>query len=554
MREQGSRSFLGDHASRYFHWSNGLSLLLLAAVISGFLIRYSLLAGKSALEYDDAISLLAATGHEGEYAAISAEGLEPLGEWVQASEWKRMIEPEAGRGLGVVARDLAEHDIHPPLYFWILAAWTQGFGTSLPALHALNLLFDALIAISLILIGKKEWNSKREGMLLAAAWALNPVAIKTTPWIRQYVMLSLLALLFAYFLFRSFGRERPRRLIASDYGLLATATAGLLTHYHFFVLLLVGFALAVLSRRRSPVRIAAFALVVGVAATIFLAFNPGIVLSLSTYVASKLAPLQALSTLTYRLTTIGKTTVLLFSPVALGVGLGLFAWVRGRYNEYTGDLSLGLSEKITGGDNPMQDRKSEKAALLRWMLALTALPLLIFALLYFVGISPRHAMSSRYVGWLSTTAAFLPVILLAGSAKRSLQALFVLGMISVGVATLVPGLTQAQEGELDLASLQAAPAVVVDNIEWGTWPMIAQHLQDDQRLYVSYARDLSENPDAWLDGLERGGVYASILRGPQQSGDREVVLERLEERYSVKRLSTLRRPGDWEITLHRIDP
>jgi uncharacterized membrane protein len=188
--------------------------LFVVAVLLGLFIRFKLNSEKILLEYDDAITLLAATGHEREYAQISSTESYPIGTWVPAGEWQRLVEPEPGRGLRQVASDLSVYDIHPPLYFWALHGWVSLFGTSLPALQGFNLFLELLILGVLVWVGCQVFGSLSAGLLLGATWFLSPIAIKTAFWVRQYTFLGLVLLSFSICFqldgpsFRSFTQRR----------------------------------------------------------------------------------------------------------------------------------------------------------------------------------------------------------------------------------------------------------------------------------------------------------------------------------------------------------
>jgi hypothetical protein len=530
------------HTRSHRHTISLLGPVLLALIVLGFGIRWALSAEKQVLEYDDAISLLGATGHEGEYAEIAYAGSYPLEHWTAAAEWQRMIAPEPGRGLAVVARDLALYDIHPPLYFWLLSLWVRMAGNSLAALHMFNLLLDAVIGTSLYFLGRRAWGSPLAGLLLAAVWALNPVALKTTPWIRQYILLGLAALGLAFLLYH-FLTSPPhpgwkRRLSA----LLLIAAAGLMTHYYFALLIVVGVVLAwLLLRDRPGARRLGYGLVfsLGVAGILLLLLNPGLRTSVGTYAVHKLEPLAQPELIVPRLTAILKTNLLLFSPALLGLFLAWLGWGPSKG-------SAGLRRVLATLRLP---------SLSGWMLAFVLLSAATIAALFLTGIGPRHTMSSRYLGYLAPLVAFIPISALLSSPRRWVLPLFAAGLLVMGLAALHPDLAQAQDGSLDRERLRQAPAVLVDTLEWGTWPMAVHHLRPEQPVYIAHSSVLAYDAEPWIDGLHEGGVYVSVLRGLANPVEgRSAVLELLEERFTVQRLSRLRRPGDWEITLYQILP
>ncbi len=60
----------------------------------------------------------------------------------------------ASRPLAQIAHDSA-HDIHPPLYYWLLHGWTRLAGTSEIALRSLSALLGLLLVWLIYLIGRR---------------------------------------------------------------------------------------------------------------------------------------------------------------------------------------------------------------------------------------------------------------------------------------------------------------------------------------------------------------------------------------------------------------
>ena len=60
----------------------------------------------------------------------------------------------AGRSLVQIAHDSA-HDIHPPLYYWLLHGWTRIFGSSEIGLRSLSAALGVLLVWLIYLIGRR---------------------------------------------------------------------------------------------------------------------------------------------------------------------------------------------------------------------------------------------------------------------------------------------------------------------------------------------------------------------------------------------------------------
>lgn len=91
-------------------------------------------------------------------------------------------------------RAIAVHaagDIHPPLYYYLLHFWVQGFGTSESALRALSALFGILIVWATYLLGRDLF-SKRVGVIAAFLASLSPFQIYYSQETRMYTLVTLL--------------------------------------------------------------------------------------------------------------------------------------------------------------------------------------------------------------------------------------------------------------------------------------------------------------------------------------------------------------------------
>ncbi len=135
------------HTRQRFRSRSVLAYGILMTV--ALLLRLELIANKKTMQHDEAISYLAAAGHQRDYALTVGAGRPPAGEWVSAREWQRFMEPDRSFIFGQIAHDLADYDIHPPLYFWLLHGWILIFGTTEWAGPLLNLLIDMGTALAL---------------------------------------------------------------------------------------------------------------------------------------------------------------------------------------------------------------------------------------------------------------------------------------------------------------------------------------------------------------------------------------------------------------------
>jgi mannosyltransferase len=137
----------------------------------------------------------------------------------------------ASRSLAQIARDAA-HDIHPPLYYWLLHFWTGLFGTSEVALRSLSAVLGVLLVILIYRVGQRLWDGTAA---VAAAFvaATNPFQIYYAQEARMYMLLALLGVGAAWAMQEmAAGRKTGFALY------ILCAALGLYTHYSFPFLLI----------------------------------------------------------------------------------------------------------------------------------------------------------------------------------------------------------------------------------------------------------------------------------------------------------------------------
>jgi mannosyltransferase len=81
----------------------------------------------------------------------------------------------ASRSLSQITLD-ASHDIHPPLYYWLLHLWTGIFGTSETALRSLSALLGVLLVLVIAHLGRCM-QGKTLGLVAAFFAAISPFQV-----------------------------------------------------------------------------------------------------------------------------------------------------------------------------------------------------------------------------------------------------------------------------------------------------------------------------------------------------------------------------------------
>jgi mannosyltransferase len=153
-------------------------------------------------------------------------------------------------------------DIHPPLYYWLLATWASVFGQGEVALRGLSVLFGVLTV----------WATYRLGLVVAGP-AVGLVAALLLATASSWAALALLGALIDK-AGDNAGSGRRRAALAVVYGLLAGAL--LYTHYYGSLVVVAQglYALIVLTVTRCWRIVPGWALAGGIATLLFLPWLP----------------------------------------------------------------------------------------------------------------------------------------------------------------------------------------------------------------------------------------------------------------------------------------
>ncbi len=146
----------------------------------------------------------------------------------------------AQRDLATIARDAA-HDIHPPLYYYLLHLWVRLFGTSEIAVRSLSVLCGLLLVFFTYLLGRALFNNK---VALVASFlaAISPFQIYYSQETRMYILVALQGAI-SLLLLLKFARATREEDVASLWPTVAFytffITSALYTHYFAFAIFLV---------------------------------------------------------------------------------------------------------------------------------------------------------------------------------------------------------------------------------------------------------------------------------------------------------------------------
>ncbi len=504
--------------------SKTAALILLVALGLGAWLRLGVVEAKGPMEHDDAISYLAASGHQGEFHTYIDEGAmitEP--EWRQADFWQRMMRPEDPFVFGRIAEDLIDHDIHPPMYFWVLHLWMLVFGTSAGVGPALNVALATLTTIGVFLLGRTVVGDERYAALGALLYAILPGAVAVAFLARQYDLLALITVYFLWLvaLVWEDGRVGPGRVGAA----VLLGAVGMLTHYHFILVAAFGLgALAYRLRDRMHALIALGGSAVGAVALTFLLqpryLEPVLGISdalheftwrlfgfrwlrtLHTVSEGVALPAPLRDAISERLVPYYEATggLLRWSTVALEVlvvaalvALLVAGWRRRRRDAEPADRERADAGRVDRDRRPFPIRL---AAL--WMFGVTAGLYLAFR-------SPQHAMTARYL------AHTWPLLAVAATASLHRFVGGVRLQAAVAVALLAPlslvTVHSLRVGNDPTPYLVRAEALVFDNPARGIWLPFVWEASPGMPVFVDDAEHLLEDPDLWVDWIADDGMF-----------------------------------------------
>ncbi len=508
--------------------------VLLAALTVGIGLRLWETLEKRTLIHDEVLSYLVATGHRSEYYNMLAAGRPPSQAWSDAAAWQRFFQPEERFCFRRIGRDLAAGDLHPPLYFWLLHLWCLAVGVQIWTGPALNICLAVASIFALFGLARYVLNDALTAALVCLIWAVAPNVLLVTWEARQYELLVLLTILFVWAALRCADPDRP--CSARHLGFLALSTAGgLLTHYHFPILM-AGCALVVARVwRRDRARFHRIALAVMCGAALFLLLHPGFTRSLR-----RVRPAA-------------------FDTQVLGERLER---VVHRYGSFFVDSqTLGLSTTAAGvldyallsltaaslvGAVVVQRRKrrldghSDAPSLPLVVLFLLAWLAGTNAVLYLACVTPAHAMAAKYPAMAWPFLAFLPASLVPRHPRlRTLLLTLLAGATVLGGGLRVRATLRYSEywsTPSPAKVVASSTRVVVDHVHPGWLHRVLWACAPDQPVFAADQDYLLDNPGAWLPGLEPNTLYVSPkAQGPRLAKTRRL-LNVISERHKIQPL------------------
>ena len=154
--------------------------------------------------------------------------------------------------------DEVRSDVHPPLYYWLLAGWTKVAGTSEIVARMLSILLTLAAAVA-VYFGARSRLGERGGLVAAALFIASPLSTLAAQMVRMYGLLVLASAVSTVAFLRLSGQDARKRDLWIS---VAANIVGSFTHVWFFFLLFAqGCAYLVFHRTRGLGRMAVAAVV-----------------------------------------------------------------------------------------------------------------------------------------------------------------------------------------------------------------------------------------------------------------------------------------------------
>lgn len=502
-----------------------VAIVVLACVLlAGGLLRAWLIAAKRTLNHDEAISYLCAAGKQGLYRTHMLQHKPPLGTWVPAAELKSFLEPQAWFCLGRIGHDLAETDIHPPLYFWLLHVWRLLFGLHLWTGPALNALLALVGAVLLFKVGRAALGDELAAVTMTAVWLLSPAVVVTCFEARHYDLLAVMTIAFVGAFWSCMARDALPR--ARHWLLLSLVTAGgLLTHYHFVLLPLSAGAWALLDTDRDRRRLLSAATAMALGAAVFVAVHPR-------FGASILRAREQ-----------AQGFELADVPARIEAALVTYAafWARGPVvnwlvHKYWIVLAAGVA-CLTGlliwlAVRRPVNRLAPADRLAVWLLLGLASTNVA---LYLAGVSPKHAMGPQYPAIVWPLLAWGLVRAVQTLARRQVIVLTMLAAAVLVSSTHATGRdVRKWRAQPDPARfLACASAVVIDNTARGVLPAIVWHIPDGTPVLAAQRDHLLKHAERWLPELPPRAILVTVNAYGNETHDERRLMQLLDGQFDI---------------------
>lgn len=502
---------------RYLMVSRVLLFVVLVAALAERVVQAS---HKTTLAHDEGVTYLVAAGNQGRYAQRTDLGVsEPF--VGPASAVKRHMEVGRFFTFRKIGHDLARHDVHPPVYFWLLHVWLFAVGTHLYSGPLLNAVLCMCTGLLLYGAGRVLLRSRPQAVAAVAVCLLCGPALRLSAEARHYDLLMMASALLLFAVGRAMSS--PSVSLRAAAVVAAAACIGFLSHYHFVLLASAVGLFVVLAgiRGAGQARRVLAAMVVGVAVAMVIhydfylsfarhgtggaAFGSnlwGRCVAVANALSAVVLP-QALSTR-------------VLPAVAVCVGLLVMAswWSwrnRARFLRPEVYLLWPTTLLVVGGIGG----------------------------LYAAGLAPQHAMGAKYLAaaWPGLSCALVSTTNLLGPRSRTIGVLLCSSLIAIlGLAQLSFDIRMEAVKARPYQVFTEAQTVIIDSRSGMIVLPMAFQLHDSTRVVIGTQDELASASVSVYDAVVPPALFLEArVRGASSQRTSEIA-GRLAERLQVIKL------------------
>ena len=159
--------------------------------------------------------------------------------WIESEYFSKLITVSEGARFSYSSVFINQsNDVHPPIYYVILHTICSLFPENFSKWYGLsiNIFFFILCNLFIFLISKKLFLNHSLNLLPSIIWGFSAGAISTAIFIRMYMMLTSLILIFVYFHFVLIEKEESNKTLFCIY---IITLLGFMTHYYFLIFTLI---------------------------------------------------------------------------------------------------------------------------------------------------------------------------------------------------------------------------------------------------------------------------------------------------------------------------
>lgn len=519
-------------------------LLLLVLCLSAAL-RTQYIAKSPTISHDEAISYLSATGNQGDFARVVREKMYPYGQWVQAKEWQRYIELTDHFIFKKIQNDLSSHDVHPPLYFWLLHIWAIIFGVHTWTGPSLNILISTVNILILYLFAHFILDNRNKALAVAFTYSMSPGVMSATFLARNYELFTFFSILLVWKSIKIIVADRKPSIFDITY-IAIIAACGLLTHYYFglFILGVMAtfiFFLFFTSWKEKVganyLKVKTITIYMGVAVGILLFFivHPTFFQQLSTFQSSG----QHFDFFTFILRVAKSVlafcgyfvTVTRRSMPPLSVWILIFLCIL---------LLLPLLISIIKKEYSMlKEIKLNEKELIVLIFSTTVTSLIV--ILYISFFTHQAVMGPRYLAPLFPFLALLTIILLRlwKHKEKTVIIAYCAIMMFSGTAFAKPW----HKYGIDKAPIiERCDNILLDSTKRGVLLVYMMNIPPGKKVYCAMQDDLLAD-DSWLRGITENSLYLSELKYGNSEEKRKKIQNKLSRLHNI----TLAEGGEWGI-------